>query len=218
MIKWTFVTTPNADPPNFGDTIDAPHPEPSPSNTFPSYPFIFLYSVPRDRDQFLWNSNFAILGSNRTRLLAFRGGVAGAPYEPLASAEIHGSYHFTLKIGDFASRQIGSLQFAGRFDGIVSNDYDMARISHTYLGPTTGQLHLGANLYTVSLFPFQSGAVQSQEPFPPYSGIVDDPRIEANIDVRPFVSDTPEPSTLCLAALGLVAGCGPGLQRLIRRR
>ena len=130
--------------------------------------------------------------------------------------EIHGGYHFTLTIGDYASRTIGSLVFAARFDGFVAND-DMTRVSHTYLSPTTGQLHLGANLYTVNLLPFQAIS-RFPDPFSP-SGFRErnDPHIDGDFTVSPFVSGTPEPSTICLALLGLATACGSGVYRRLRR-
>ena len=59
---------------------------------------------------------------------------------------------------------------------------------------------------------------EAQVPFSPDPRVVNDPHIDATVDVRPFVSDTPEPTTLWLAALGLVTACGPRLYRHIRRR
>jgi len=212
MTHWTYVVSANADPPSYGTQIQAPHPQPSPSNTFPSYAIINLHPAYEDRPHILWNVGY-IPGSTQTRAMSFDSGVTTSSAGTLG--EIHGSYHFTLSIGDFASHAIGSLTFAGRFDGFVGNDSDMTRVSHTYLGPTTGQLHLGANLYTVRVLPFQP--VDAQEPFSPVPRVVNDPQIDAMVDVRPFVSDTPEPSTLSLAALGLAASCAAGVYRRLSR-
>jgi hypothetical protein len=214
MTHWTYVVSATADPPSFGTQIQAPHPEPSPSNTFPSYAIINLHPAYEDRPHILWNVGY-ISGSVQTRVMSFDSGVTMSSAGTLG--EIHGGYHFTMTIGDFASRAIGSLTFAGRFDGFVGNDSDMTRVSHTYIGPTTGQLHLGANLYAVRVLPFQPVDVVSQEPFSPDPRVINDPHIDATVDVRRFVSDTPEPSTFCIAAVGLAASCAAGVYRRLRR-
>src|SRR5262245_32719387 len=203
MILWSFKTRATADPPSMSAVeIQAPHVE----GALSGYATISLFPTNPIGYPVSWTGPFS--GSARVLALGFEG---GSFPDHNQTGEIHGGYHFTASVRDEASHAVGSLTFAGRFDGVVG-DFGMRSVNHTFLGPTTQQLHLGTNLYTVTMNPFQANPLIFGPNFS-YDG-----EIYASVNVSPLTAATPEPSTLCLAALGLVAGCGPGLHRLIRRR
>jgi hypothetical protein len=206
MFLWSFKTRAVADPPSMSDVqIQAPHLE----GDLSGYAVISLFPTNPIGYPGSWTGPFS--GSARVLALGFGGGSFPGPFDPFRVGEIHGSYHFTTSLRDEASHAVGALTFVGRFDGLVGNG-NLRLVSH--MGPTAQELHLGTNLYTVTMNPFQARPDGIASDVPSYYA----GKIDASINVRPFTTATPEPSTLCLAVLGLIVGCGPVLHRLIRRR
>jgi hypothetical protein len=129
-----------------------------------------------------------------------------------------GAYSLTLHLTDFASQVTAALNFSGILSGSMSAT--TAQIANTFTGQTTQSVLLGGNLYTVSLSSFTP-------PGPPDAAVAG--TIAARIDVQAHdepapepvpdpdpVAETPEPSTLLLAGLGLSV-LGGGVWRKRRR-
>jgi hypothetical protein len=104
-------------------------------------------------------------------------------------------YQLTLTLTDTASNDSGSVTFNGTFSGSYSN------LSNSYTGPTTKQILLGTNNYTVSL-----GAYYA--PSSIFPGV-----LTAAISATPDPQTVPEPATLALAGCAL-----PGLALAAWRR
>jgi hypothetical protein len=104
------------------------------------------------------------------------------------------AYTLELTLTDAASHAHGSLTFDGIFDGTFSKL--TSNLTNTFTGQTTQTLHLGGNLYTVTIGPYTP-------PEPPDGQRLGAIGAHADVSVRP--SPTPEPSTLVLAALAATA-------------
>jgi hypothetical protein len=113
-------------------------------------------------------------------------------------------FTLNLGLGDTASGALGNLIFPGLVNG--SSD---TGIRLTFTVPTTQDLVLGQNRYTVHLGPYVS-------PGPLDSGQLGS--LSAQVDVSPAGSPaaTPEPSCLVLAGMGLVTVAGAAWRK--RRR
>lgn len=114
-------------------------------------------------------------------------------------------FALTLTLTDVASGASGSMTFSGMFSGILSRAF--SQIETQFTGTTEGSLTLGNNTYTVRL--------NTVVP-PPVPGAANPGSIGARVTVTggsgeppppPPPVDTPEPSSLVLAGLGL-AGLG----------
>jgi hypothetical protein len=112
----------------------------------------------------------------------------------------HAPFSFTLRLVDTTSQATGSLTFAGFLSGTMTAS--SANVHMTFTSPTTQQLSLGGNTYSVALGTYTP-------PGPP--GASNAGSLNAVVGVTPgntgggHVSGggTPEPSTLTLAALSL---------------
>jgi hypothetical protein len=120
----------------------------------------------------------------------------------------HAAYSLNLTLTDLASHQSGRVIFTGFFNGTVSAS--SSNLANTFTGPTMQQLHLGNDIYTVTIDKYSP-------PGPP--GVVNSGSISAHIDSNlqvdppPPVHSAPEPSSLLLAGLG-VSGLCLGWRRL----
>jgi hypothetical protein len=103
-------------------------------------------------------------------------------------------YTLTMFLQDTASGQSGTVSFTGVFNGTLTATN--ANITNTYLGPTTQELVLGNNLYTVTIGKYAP-------PGPP--GSVNSGSISAHaaITVQSIIQSVPEPASLTLACLAL---------------
>lgn len=146
---------------------------------------------------------------------------AGADFPNLFSnARVAGDYRLSLFLIDEASQRHTTLTFAGDIRAqIIPHHQPGAFVVNHFLRPTTQSARLGKNVYTVSLDPFTFASsnvyltpAHNSEPFllAPDLGTM-----SAFVDVHPAANNTPEPSCLALAGLGL--GCLAGA-RLLRRR
>ncbi|MCI0464999.1 MAG: PEP-CTERM sorting domain-containing protein [Gemmataceae bacterium] len=111
---------------------------------------------------------------------------------------INKSYSLRLDLTDKASQTAGFLDFTGVLNGTLTATE--ANITNTYATPTTQQLTLGDNTYTVQIGAF---------PALPAPGAEAIETIQAHISVSghgptPSVQESPEPSTLVLAGVGFV--------------
>jgi hypothetical protein len=117
---------------------------------------------------------------------------------------------FTLSVGlrDNASGALGNLLFPGLLNGLVSKGPDNnVRLSFT--GPTTQEMVLGQNRYTVHLGPYVP-------PGPLDSGQLGSLDAQVNVSPASGPNATPEPSCLVLAGMGLVTVAGAAWRK--RRR
>jgi hypothetical protein len=116
----------------------------------------------------------------------------------------HAAYTLTMTLIDSASKQSANLSFSGFFSGTVSSL--SSNISNTFTGPTTNQVVLGGNLYTVTIGPYAP-------PAPP--GATLSGSISAHAEVTAaHVDHAPEPAGMVLAGLGVsVFGFGYWCQR-----
>jgi hypothetical protein len=141
--------------------------------------------------------------------------VVASEITTFSSASVNAPDHFTNKnyslivdLTDSASNKSGMLTFTGSLNGTLS--LTSANIKNTFIGPLTQHLDLGGNLYTVTIGPYaapgipdstQTGSISahvSVQPEGPTGGGSGGP-------VPPPSRQTPEPSTLLLAGLGLSA-------------
>jgi hypothetical protein len=121
-----------------------------------------------------------------------------------ASAPDHytnGKYSLVLHLTDAASNASGDLTWTGAFNGTAN--INLASISNTFTSPMTQQLTLGGNLYQVTIGPYVA----------PLTATNVLGEIDATVSVGsaptnqpPPTSNTPEPTTLVLAVLGLGFG------------
>jgi hypothetical protein len=118
----------------------------------------------------------------------------------------HAAYSLSITLVDGDSSKAGSLTFSGEFNGTVSAK--SSKITNTFTGLTTQSIHLGAHTYTVTIGPFSP-------PGPPTAS--KSGAISAFAQVTVDGGQTPEPSTMVLASLGL-AGFGAGWWRKHARK
>jgi hypothetical protein len=117
------------------------------------------------------------------------------------------SYTLELTLTDLASHDKGSLTFGGVFNGTISKL--TSNLTNTFTGQTMQTLHLGSDLYTVTIGPYTP-------PEPPDGMRLGAIGAHADVEVRP--TSSPEPSTLVLASLAVTAlGLVLGRQVLARR-
>ncbi len=126
----------------------------------------------------------------------------GSPSESYQFGGPSAQYRLGLLLRDQASGASATLTFRGYFSGYLplADPSVPYSLTNTFVGPTTQTLHLGHNLYTVSLGPVV---------LPRYFNSPDDGpdlsmgSISASISAKPLTNSTPEPSSLLLACLGL---------------
>jgi hypothetical protein len=104
-------------------------------------------------------------------------------------------FGMTLTITDFKTGKIDTMAFTGKFNGTLSQG--SALLFETPTSPVTVTKTIGAHIYTVTIGPYVP-------PGNPTSGKVGSLGALATITV----SSVPEPSTLALAACGLVTAGG----------
>jgi hypothetical protein len=110
-------------------------------------------------------------------------------------------YTLSLQLTDVGSLQSTTLTFQGKLDGTLTAM--SANIKNTFVGPTSYDVVLGENKYTITLPTYTP-------PGPP--GTVNLGSI--SVRVESLVTDLPEPGTLVLSGLGALLF---GLRRLRRR-
>lgn len=119
----------------------------------------------------------------------------------------HAPFAFTLHLVDATSNQAGTVTFSGFLSGTLTAN--SANIKSTFTSPTTQQVDLGGNQYTITLGTYTP-------PGPP--GVSNAGSLNAFVSIIPgngHISSAPEPSALLLASLALP---GIGLPRWLRRR
>ncbi len=145
-------------------------------------------------------------------LVAFRlskyGGVSEEGPDPAFFGLFDDSrYRLTVELHDETSGAVGSFAFTGAFNGqFTATTFD---VTNTFDSPVTQSQRLGDNVYTVTIGPF----------LPPGPTNDIEGSIGAHVEVAPAdVQESPEPSSLVLASLGIAAACGAGLRRIRRDR
>ena len=121
-------------------------------------------------------------------------GPASDPQSAIAATP----YQLTLTLTDLdpaSHDESGTLLFNGTLSGSYAN------LSNSFTGPTTKQIVLGTNNYTVSLGSYNA-------PSPTFPGV-----LTATISAAPEAQTVPEPATLALAGCAL-----PGLALAMWRR
>jgi hypothetical protein len=112
------------------------------------------------------------------------------------------AYTLTLTLTDGPSQATGQLNFAGHFDGTLSAT--SASIKNTFSGDTTKTLHLGNDLFTVSIGPYTPPGAPNASLTGSISAFVS--LVSGPVPEPPTPSpaaQAPEPSSLVLAALTL---------------
>jgi PEP-CTERM motif len=112
------------------------------------------------------------------------------------------AYQLTLTLTDTASGQTGTFVFNGALTGTANTT--SSNFTNVYIGPTTVTDHIGAYNYMVQILP---------PVVPPITGGITQGGISAQVTAAAYVggapvSQTPEPSALILAGLGLPIAAG----------
>jgi len=138
-------------------------------------------------------------------------------YNAYSNADVAGHYVMSLYLTDEASQRHTTLSFAGDISAQIIPYYGPgAFVVNHFLAPTTQSIQLGKNEYTVSLDRYTSASsslYQSPDDF--FLVARDLGTMSAFVEVQPAANNTPEPSCLALAGMGL--GC-LAAARLLRRR
>lgn len=139
---------------------------------------------------------------------------------PIASPDrVDGEFYtFDLEVKDHASGLSGTLEFAGVLTGALWKDG--VSLTNTFVGPTALDLDLGASRYTVALDAFEAptgfgegkaGRITADvtvtalgDPALPAEGETD----PAAAPPEPTAAQTPEPGSVVLIGMALVAGAG----------
>jgi hypothetical protein len=108
----------------------------------------------------------------------------------------HGAYTLTLNLTDTASGQTGSVTFSGFFSGTFSTT--SSNITNAFTGDTTMQMSLGGHLFTITIGPYAPPGPPSASNAGTISA-----HVQVDDDSGSGGSDSPEPSTLLLSALGV---------------
>lgn len=108
----------------------------------------------------------------------------------------HANYAFTLQLQDSATKANGTATFSGFFSGTMTANNANIKMNPT--SPTSQQITLGANVYTVTLGTYSP-------PGPP--GASNAGSLNAIVSVAPSgggtISSAPEPSSLLLIGLAV---------------
>lgn len=107
----------------------------------------------------------------------------------------HANYNFTLQLQDATSKATGSVSFSGFFSGTLTANNANIKLNPT--SPTSQQITLGGNVYTVTLGTYSP-------PGPP--GASNAGSLNATVSVAPSggtISSAPEPSSLLLIGLAM---------------
>jgi hypothetical protein len=125
----------------------------------------------------------------------------------------------SVRIFALEPRAWGSLTFTAMLDGTADYSSKTSTVTLTFAGPSTQSLEFGGNRYSVSIGPFHP---LRWIPFPdPGPGGVPNGRfvgsVDATVRVSPAsVGDSPEPSGLALAGVGVVCVAGVLVRRRLR--
>jgi len=106
-----------------------------------------------------------------------------------------------------------ALTFPGHMTGVRTGS--QAFVVNHFSGPTTKMVTLGNNVYTVSLDPFTFSRAHGSSHDKAGGEVFEMGTMTAFVDAHSAAINTPEPSCLALAGLGL--GC-LAAARLLRRR
>ncbi len=132
------------------------------------------------------------------------------PFKGSSDVWTNQNYDLDVHIIDKASNTSKDLEFTGAFSGTANTT--SSSISSTFVsGKDSYSFTLGGNQYTVTIGPFVANGQGTN------AGVLDaQVTVQAPVDSQPppQTHATPEPSTLVLAAIGVV---GAGVSRLRRR-
>jgi hypothetical protein len=139
-----------------------------------------------------------------------------------ASSFTFGNVHLPINVNVLAldSHALGSLRFTAMLNGTADYAHQTSTVAVTFAGSGTDSVVLSGNRYTFSMDP-----VQPLRWVPaPGPGLGDDPlagkfvgSVSADVRVSPVnVTDSPEPSGLALAGVGVACAAGIVVQRRLR--
>jgi len=128
--------------------------------------------------------------------------VISSALAPNSDTYTNKAYQLTLSLTDTATGQTGTYVFNGALTG--SANTTSSNFTNTYIGATTLTDHIGNYNYTVQILP---------PVVPPITGGVTEGGISAQVTAAAYstgvtVSDTPEPTTLILAGIGIPLAIG----------
>jgi hypothetical protein len=106
------------------------------------------------------------------------------------------AYTLTVKLTDSNSHTTGSLAFTGAFNGTVSSQ--SSNLTNTFTGAVTQSIVLGGNTYTVTIGPFTPPGPPSASNFGSISATA-----LVSVSRGGGGQNSPEPTTMALAGLGL---------------